>query len=652
MLTNQPNATTQLGSRGRALARARRRFNPVAVLVFLALAGIAVIYALRSGGSYDLVAYEENGLVIWWVLAIAFALGLLPRTRPSRATLIFIGALAAYAAWTALSLTWTDSSELTTAELARALDYLGLGVLLAFGLDRDTWRPAAAGLAFGALLVCVVAVGSRLDPSVFGADRLASSLHIDRLSRPFGYWNTVAAWGAMCLAIAVTWSAHDRSRIRRAVALALTPVAGLTIYLTYSRAGAAGAALALIATLLCSRNRLTALLHALAAAAGTGAVILVVRGNSEIARATGTRGATAVFVALLLAALGCAAAALLTRAIHTDHLRLPRQAVRPVAVLGAIAVLVPAAVAGPHLVSTAWHSFTKGPQVSNTVDPASRLTTLSGSRYPLWQSAIKAFDAHPVGGTGAGTLIFWWNQHATNGEFIRDAHNIWLENMAELGFPGLLLIVAVAVSAIALGIVALRRTHRPASAGAAAAFLAAFIVYLLHSTVDWTWESTAVTVLAIGGVAILAARLGRRGLRLRLPSRAVLALLATVAGIVQLPGILSTIELRRSQSAERRGNASLALGAAQNAVTAQPWSASAYEQRGLVYESVGQLQRAADDLHRAIVHEPDNYSHWLILSRIETEQGQLTAAVQAFERAHQLRPMASVFALAPYFKTR
>ncbi len=151
------------------------------------------------------------------------------------------------------------------------------------------------------------------------------------------------------------------------------------------------------------------------------------------------------------------------------------------------------------------------------------------------------------------------------------------------GAPGLLLIVAVAIGAIGLGVAMLRRTRRSASAGVGAVFLAAFFVYLLHASVDWMWESTAVTVLALSGLAVIGARLnghpGRPGSRLRLRLRAVLASGAVVAGLVQLPGLLSTTEISRSQAAERTGNGVLALAWAADTVSAEPWSASAYYSR-------------------------------------------------------------------------
>ncbi len=606
---------------------------------FLLTAAVMLVYALH-GGSYDLVVYETNGLVIWWVLSVAVALGLLPRFRPAPATLMFLGALAAYAGWIAVSLLWTDSSERTTLELARTLDYLGLVALFAFTLDRGTWRSALAGLGFAALIVCMVALGSRLAPGTFGTDAIDLTYHIDRLSVPFGYWNSVAALGAMSVAFGIVWSAHDTLRIRRALSLAMVPVAGTVVYLTYSRAGVGGVALGVIAAIVLSRNRITAIVHTLIAALGIAMGILAVRSENEIAHASGTHGASAVFVAVLVAAGLCAVVAMLTLARGADSRRLPPTVEKMVGIVAVAVVIVAAVAVGPR----AWHSFTRPPTAGGSVATAARLASLSSSRYPVWKTAIKAFEANPVGGTGAGTFQFWWNEHATDSEPLRQAHNIWLQNLAELGLPGLLLIVAVFASALRLVVAVRRRARRSTSAGAASAFLAALIVYLFHASVDWMWESTAVTVFALAGVGIVAARLGKRPLRLRLPARGVIALACAGAGILQLPGMLSTRAIEHSQSAIVAGNQPLALGWARAAVRAEPWSASAYQQRGLVLESIGRLGAAAGDLDAAISREPDNYLHWLVLARIQTERGRLIPAVRDYDRAHQLGPRAGVFA--------
>jgi hypothetical protein len=427
-------------------------------------------------------------------------------------------------------------------------------------------------------------------------------------------------------------------------------VAGLTVYLTYSRGGLFGSALALIATLALSRNRITALVHTVVAALGTALAIVAVRHSYEIAHATGTRGASTVLGALIFACAACVCAALLTSMLGVDHRRIPRPLVRPLALAGAIVVLVPGAAFGPRLITHAWHSFTRPPAATVTANPTARLGTLSSSRYPIWKSALKDFRAHPVGGTGAGTFAFWWNQFGTTGEAVQDVHNIWLENLAELGFPGLLLILVLTLGALALGAIVRVRAVRATTAGAAGAMLAVFVVYLLHASIDWMWESTAVSVLAFGAIAVVGSRLSGDRFRFPLPLRLVAALVATGFGILQLPGLLSTSEIRHSQAAERAGNASLALAWARDAVSAEPWSASAHEQEGLVLESAGRLRQAGQELSEAISDEPFNYRHWLIRSRIETELGHLPAALYDYALARELRPHAEVFALAAYFK--
>ncbi len=656
MLTDQPAVVTQPQERPVAPAwqrilrpgRSRAASHTVA---FLGAAGVLLVYALRGGGSYDVVTFEEQGLVIWWVVAIGIGLGLLPRRRPSPAVVVLLTALGAYATWTAFSLLWTQSTELTTEELARSLDYLGLAAFAVLVLDRDTWRAAAAGLGFAALFVCVVAVGSRLAPSVFGVDHVDTALHSDRLAYPFGYWNAMAAWGAMCIALGLVWSAHDSSQIRRAVSLGLVPVAATMTYLTYSRAGVAGAVLAVIAAIALSRNRITVTIHAAIAATGTGLAVIALQSSSQVAHATGTGGAGSVLGALLFAGAICALIALLTRRRNVDRLRTPPRVRRALLATAVIAFVAAGAALGPGLASRAWHSF-KQPPVASTTDPTARLASLAGNRYVVWNAAVKAFDAHPAGGTGAGTFEFWWNEHGTNIEFIRDAHNIWLENLAELGVPGLLLIVVVAAAAVGVAATVRLRARRAVTAGASAAFLAVVLVYLLHASVDWMWESTAVTVLALGGVGVLSARLSTRRVRLRLLVRGLLVAGAAVAAFVQLPGLVSTLNVRSSQAAERVGNGELALARARNAVSAEPWSASAHEQEALVLEAGRRLGQAEHQETLAISHEPDNYAHWLIRSRIETELGWLDAAVRDYTLARQLRPHALVFAYARYFVTR
>jgi hypothetical protein len=601
------------------------------------------LYALR-GGSYDLVAFEAYGLVIWWGLAVGMAVGALPRVQPARLVLLLCGALLTYTGWIALSMFWSQSSELTTEEIARSLDYLGLLLLLGTVIGRDTWRAAAAGLGFGALAVCVIAVASRLAPAAFPANVVGILFKTDRLSYPFGYWNAVAAWGAMSATIGLAWSAHDTTRARRAVALALVPAAVLTTYLSYSRAGVLGTALGVLVVLAVSRNRPTLLVHVVVAAAGSAAAILAARAAPQIAHGTGSQGSVTVAAVLVCAIVLGFSVAWITEALGLDGWHLPRRHARVVVVACGVVVLIAAALVGPRLTRNAWHSFSSPVAVTSTADPAARLLSLSGTRYAVWKSAFSAFRAHPLDGTGAGTFEFWWDTHSGGVPgFFRNAHNLWLENMAELGLPGLLLILAVVVAAIVVAVELRQRVSRPTSIGIATAFLGALVVFIFQASVDWMWQSTAITVLALAGVAVLGGRLAGREPRLHGWMRAVLVALAVGAGAVQLPGLVSTTEIRRSQAAERARNGTVALALANAAVDAEPWSASAYEQRGLVLEAAGRYGPAAAAMRRAIDGEPINYVHWLDLARVETELGEIGAALTDYSQAHRLRPDSIAF---------
>jgi tetratricopeptide (TPR) repeat protein len=174
-----------------------------------------------------------------------------------------------------------------------------------------------------------------------------------------------------------------------------------------------------------------------------------------------------------------------------------------------------------------------------------------------------------------------------------------------------------------------------------------FVIYLLSASVDWMWQSTAVSVLALAAVAVVAARLSEGRRAWRWPLRAGIVVLALVAGLVQVPGLLSTLEVGRSQAAERAGHPRQALAWADDAVSAEPWSATAYEQRALVLEAAGRLGPASAAERRAVAHEPTNYVHWLLLARIQTERGRYVLALADYQHARRLGRLADVFGLLP-----
>jgi O-antigen ligase len=109
---------------------------------------------------------------------------------------------------------------------------------------------------------------------------------------------------------------------------------------------------------------------------------------------------------------------------------------------------------------------------------------------------VDEWQTKPGFGRGAGSYQAWWMQHAEFPLFVRDAHSLWLDMLAELGLDGFLLIVLAFGTGLAAGLARMRRAgaDRPLIA-ALAAVLAAFA---LAAAIDWMWELTIVGLVPCG----------------------------------------------------------------------------------------------------------------------------------------------------------
>lgn len=615
-----------------------RRPSLPAAAAFVLVAAAVLIAALEKG-TYDVVTRQEGGVLVWWFLALALAAGVLPRTRPGRAGAVALAALAAMAVWAAVGLTWTSSAERTYVEIARVVVHLGVLVLAATALGPSSWRAAVAGAAAGAAAVCAFAVLSRLDPATFGADTAADAFGINRLSRPLGYWNALGAWAGMTAALGLGLGAHARHPLARGAATAIVPLAVTTSYLTYSRASIGGTLLGALVLLVVSRNRWTVALHTAAGLITGALVVLTIRGHTDVAEGVGTAGAGTIGAVLLAAMLGAAAVAAASGLVGSDGLRMPRTAGRVAGIASVVLVVGGAAFGIAANADDIRGSLTTLPaNATATADPAARLTNLNGTRPQIWEVAGDEFSAHPATGSGPGTFEFVWSQSGKASEFVKDAHSLYLETLSEQGIPGLLLVLVFVAGIAWTSIRAVRAFPDGAERGAAAAATAALAAFLFGAGLDWLWEATAVTVLALLLLGALIAATGAPAPRLPLVVRLPGGLVALLAGLVLLPGIVAVSEVRRSQDAAEDGDRAAALRHATRAVEAEPWAATPYVQRALVLEGQGRLKAAAVDLRRAVDHEPENWRQQLLLARVETERGRLQAALDAYERAQELRP--------------
>ena len=423
------------------------------------------------------------------------------------------------------------------AEVARILHYAGILAVVWCLVDARDWRYAVAGTTAAAAGIAALALTSRLAPSLVGDDAIATTLKVDRLSFPFDYWNAVAAWSAMALAGLLAFAVAAPRLAARALCLALLPVCGLALYLSYSRAGLAAVLLAVAVVLACSRERWLGLAHVAVGAAGTGLAIAVTRSQPAIAHGDGSDGAAAVLAALAGAALLGVGAAHLTHRLELGRLRLPPVMARRLLALAAGVVLLGAVTVGRGAISDAWDDFRRLEPVEIQTaesDPAQRLTSLSGQRYEFWSAALDAFAEEPVKGIGAGSFEFWWSRNTQLPSFERDAHSLYLEQLAELGVPGLVLVLAFVFGLLLLAL------HAPPAAeserAAWAAALAMFAVFLFAAGVDWMWETTAVTALGLIAGALAAARPGPSPASFAPGARVAVVVIALIAFLAQLPG--------------------------------------------------------------------------------------------------------------------
>jgi len=625
----------------------------------LAFAPVAWL-ALRDGG-YDTVVRSEAGIAVWWAVLLLALAGLLPRL--GAAGWVAIGLLGAFAAWSGVAIDWSQSAERSVLELGRLAAYLGVLVLAIALQGRAAARHTIAGLASAIGLVTVLAVLSRLHPQAFPRNahfQFLGPASARRLSYPLNYWNALAAFAAMGVPLLLALALRARTAAGRALAAATLPWGALCVYLTVSRGGVLALAAGLAAFLALAPRRVEALAALLPAAAGGALLVAVASRQDALASGVPSHAATHQGTALLaLAAIVCAAAALanaaLARALRDRALPAAlapgRRATAARAGVAALAVLAVAFAAGaPAALQRRLHDFEQptgvvAPSSDNTV--FTRLQAVNGNgRYQFWQSAWHAFEAHPLGGIGPGTFQFWWERHPTSGGFIRNAHSLYFETLAETGAVGLALLGALLLW---FALVAVRRALRAgpglrvwiaAAGGGLAAFLAS-------AALEWVWQLAAIAAAAlILGAAIVAGReRPPAGVeRMRRAPRAALALLALLALAAVLIPLAGELQLRRSRAAAAAGNLSAAYHDALAAQQLQPYAATPRLQQALVLESAGRLGAAAAAARAATAREATNAQTWLALARIDAERGAAAAGVAALRRARTLDPGSSVFA--------
>ncbi len=252
------------------------RVNPANIATG-AVAALLIVYLGLSNGGYGIVERSEVGIAVWWTVLIGTVVGALPLAGASRTGRALLILLAAFAAWTALSLTWTESDERTAIELARVVAYLGVFALALGVQGEERWRPLLHGITGGLAVLCGLAVLSRLEPTWF-PDRVTGDylpgIEIERrLAYPLNYSSGLGALAALTLPLLLAATASARTLVAQALAAAALPVVVLTLWLTTSSLSLPAALVALVVFFVLTPDRLPKL--ATLALAGIGSAILI-----------------------------------------------------------------------------------------------------------------------------------------------------------------------------------------------------------------------------------------------------------------------------------------------------------------------------------------------------------------------------------------
>lgn len=560
-------------------------FNRLGVIALIALAPATILYlSFNQGGYFP----NSTGLA-----AIALAAGLVARTTLAehpfegynRRLAVLLLALAAFAALQLASALWSHDTALALDEYDRTLLYL-----LAFALfgslprspERLRWLIRA--LAIGMTAVCMAGLISRVLPHVWTTSDLFAP---NRLNYPLTYWNAEGLLAAIATLLLVHLAAsEDEHPSVRVLGAIFVPATAATLLFTFSRGAIGVAIIGVIAYLVLARPRgavgaAVALIPTTAISLHAAYAAQLLASHTPTSPGAVTQGHhVALTVALCMLGAGGLRLAMLWPdrwlAGSLERVRGPKLPPRAIALGAGLVVAVALLVLGlSGVIGREWRQFAHGSVAGQTVT-RSRLGSIQGSgRVRLWRIALDAFGERPLLGYGAGTYQLYYAQHRPTESAVRDAHDLYVQTLAELGIVGFVLLALVIFGVLALLAIRIRGPDRATYA----VLFAAALAWAIHSGVDWDWQMPAVTLwLFIAAGAALASAQPPSGLRPGLPSnRTLVAIGWLVLAVAPLLIGVSYQRLRASGAELTSGNCVRARQDAFSSISLLPDRPEAYE---------------------------------------------------------------------------
>jgi tetratricopeptide (TPR) repeat protein len=624
------------------------RASPIAALVALALGALVVVAA--SGGGYFPGDWYPAALYTLLLAATAFAWVPAGR-RAARPVAAACAALAAYAAWSYLSIAWAEQKGDAWDGANRAALYALVFAVCALWPLRGRAALVLVGAfasAIGALaIVELVRVAWAAHPIGFFID--------GRLATPIAYPSGNAAlWSLAFFPSVVLCSRRELAPELRGIFAALAVVLGSMALMGQSRGWLFALPIVLVAFLVLTPGRVRTAIGTAVVLAGVGLAVPAVldvydkRGQELSNAIDGT--ANWIFGAAAAAGVVTALVGIADWRWRPSRLT-ARRAGAAMLATAAVALLAGAGVylaerSPGHDISHAWKDFKTKGNPRGGPGASSRLGRLGSNRYDFWRVSLDRFAGAPVGGIGADNFRDAYLHAARSSEQPRYPHSLELRALSQTGLVGGALLAVAIGAALVAAVRAVRRRSGPGAA-AAAAGLGAFVYWLVHGSVDWFWELPALGGTAFALLGTAAGLAPRRGEYARAPvvgpgrfslrSRpAVLVATLLLAASFGAPALAERLVNRATAVYPR--DAGAAFDRLDSAAALNPLSARPKVIAGRVALAVDRPAAAARYFREALDREPrDPYSH-LQLGAILFDGGDRAAGLRTLERAVRLEP--------------
>jgi O-antigen ligase len=617
-----------------------------------ALAG--VVFGAAGGSELGRTTTVE---VLAVVLCGAFIAAAILWSRPGKlwgATSVLL--FAAFAALTALSVTWSIVPSLSYVEAGRTLAYLCIFTAAVAGarLAPRATGVVITGIVLAATAAVLYALAARVWPGSIGETEISN-----RIGQPFQYWNAVGTTAALAVP-GLLWLGTRRggSAVDRVLAYPALGAAILALLLTQSRGALAAAVIGTVAWIaIVPPVRLRSLPLIALPAIGAGAVGTWALSQDAFSIAAeplrvkesvaGQFGLLLVLMLLGLIVAGALVNAGLNRGL--PPVRVGRR-------IGIAALVVACAVPLAAFTSAAFSGgignrvdeLTSETNTSPTDEGAGRLTAASSTRGKYWREAGRVFDDRRATGLGAGTFATARLRHRNDDSVTKHAHGFVPQTLADLGIVGValstaLLIAWLVAAARATGLHPRRLPFRRRDddplprrdwdgdriALVAATLMA--VVFGLQSAIDWTWFVPGPTAMALVAAGFVAGRapLGEPqpvgSFSSEPPALSPGRLLA--ASAVLIAAVLTAWAAWQPEAAERQtgdalrladaGQTEAAIAKTEDAADTNPLSSVPLLTEAAIQTQAGQVGAARATLERAVLKFPGDPQNWYRLAAFQ-----------------------------------